>query len=733
MEKLQELSLRIDGMHCASCVADVEKNLTGLDGVDTCSVNLAMRSAKITYDAERQTVESISGKIKTLGFVPGDMSDDVFESNRKNIRATRDRFLLSAILSVPLMFVSMWPMIGDGFLRDSLFDGSLAAVIALAIMGLAGREIYKDAIIQLRHARANMNSLIAMGTLTAFGWSVYHLTISQSHRDLYLDSVGMIVTLVLMGRFFEARTRGKAGQAIQALIKLRPSSALAIINDVEEDIDADSIEKGMILIIRPGERLPADGTIIEGLPNIDESMLTGESIPVEKRPSDRVIGGSLNGNVPFRMTVTAANEESTLASIVRTVSEAQSRKAPIQVLADRVASRFAPVVLLIAMITIAAWSVFDPGNPLMIKSVVSVLIIACPCALGLATPTAVLAGTGRAARAGIIIRGGDVLEKLNQIDTIVFDKTGTLTHGDLTVIDIRGFDRYTENMLLRLVGSVEILSEHPVAVSIVAYMKNQAIKPIAVKNVKAHPGFGLTAEYEGREILIGSRSLMMAQGISLGQAETKGEEHMRQGRTVVFAAEDDQVIGLIALSDRLRGEARELVTDLKKWASQVMMLSGDNRKTAKGVAKTLGLDSYEAEIRPEQKHAMIRSLRKAGFKVAMVGDGINDAPALAAADIGVAIGSGADIALETADIVLVKPDLSNIRRMFELGQQSYKTIKANLFWALFYNVIAIPIAAGLLYPLTGLTLSPVIAAGAMAFSSVFVVSNSLRLSQLDLK
>jgi Cu+-exporting ATPase len=508
---------------------------------------------------------------------------------------------------------------------------------------------------------------------------------------------------------------------------------MAVINGVEVAIDVGAVTNGMTLIVRPGERIPADGLISEGEPNIDESMLTGESIPVEKVIGDTVIGGSLNGNIPFRMTVTAAGERSTLAAIVRTVSEAQARKAPVQALVDRVAGVFTPVVLGIALLTLAAWLILAPDNPLMIKAVVSVLIIACPCALGLATPTAVLAGTGRAARAGIIIRGGDILEQLHKIDTIVFDKTGTLTHGNLAVSEIKSFGNYSESKLLMLAGSVEINSEHPVAAAIVRHMKHQAIKSVSIRNIKTQPGFGLTAQYEGRRIVVGSRLLMNREGIPLGEAEEFSDAQMRLGKTVVFVAEDDEVVGLLSLSDRLRGEARELISHLKKWAPQVMMLSGDNRQTAEGVARALDLDSFEAEVRPEQKQEMIRSLRKAGFKVAMVGDGINDAPALAAADIGIAVGTGTDVALETADVVLVNPDLANVRRLFTLGRQSFRTIKTNLFWALFYNLVAIPVAAGVLYPIMGITLSPVMAAAAMAFSSVFVVSNSLRLTQLDLR
>ncbi len=734
MPKLKELPLNIEGMHCASCVNSIEKGVRSLDGVDSCRVNLAMNSAVVTFDNERLDPEQVIGRIKELGFDAEISTPDVLTRNTEEVAHAWSRFSLALVLTIPLIIAAMWPMVFNGYLASARVDGIIQAAIAAIVIFYAGRSILHDAWIQTVHFRANMNSLIAMGTLTAFGWSTWVLVrIFQGDvESLYFDSAGMIITLILLGRYLEARSKGKAGQAIQALLNLRPSGTTAIIDGSEVYIEAAQVQPGMTVLVKPGERIPADGEITEGQPVIDESMLTGESVPVEKKPGDTAIGGSLNGNVPFQMKVSAAGEKSFLAQVIRLVADAQSRKAPVQSLADKVASVFVPFVIGCALVTLAIWYFVAPDSPLLIRSVVSVLIIACPCALGLATPTAVLAGTGRAARDGIIIRGGDVLEKLSNIDTVVFDKTGTLTYGELEVVDVKTFGHVSEQSLIRLVGSIESQSEHPVAQAIVRRMKRQQVETAVVRNVISEPGFGMTGECDNRQLVVGNRKLMEAREISFGPALMQGEQEMEKGRTVVFAAVDGQVIGIMSLADRLRGDARDLIAELKDSMTKVTMLSGDNRKTAEGVARTLGLDSYEAEIRPDQKKLIVESLRKAGFKVAMVGDGINDAPALAAATVGVAIGSGTDVALEAADVVLVRSNLMDVRKMFEVSRQSMSTIKQNLFWAFFYNVIAIPVAAGVLYPIAGITMSPVLAALAMSFSSVFVVTNSLRLSRLEL-
>jgi len=735
MAKDKEFNFKIEGMHCAGCVSNIEKNVLGLDGVTDCRVNLAMSSAVVSVDENRIDQDKIIKKIKELGYNAASGEPDILTSNQKEEKTSRHNFFLSLSITIPLMIVAMIPMITGKNIIGIIADGIIQAVIAGVVIFYAGRSIIIDAFRQALHRHTNMNTLIAMGTLTAFGWSLYLLYVIYNNgrpEGLYFDSSAMIVTLILLGRYLEAKSKGKAGKAIKALMNLAPSKALAVINKVEIEIDASMAKEGMILIVRSGERIPADGKIIDGHGVIDEAMLTGESIPVEKKSGDTVIGGSLNGNTSFRMEVTTAGEKSFLASVIRMVSEAQGKKAPIQKIADKVASVFVPIVLGIALMTLVIWYYFDPHNPMLIKSVISVLVIACPCSLGLATPTAILVGTGRAAKEGIIIRGGDILENINLIDTVVFDKTGTLTYGELEVVEVMTFGQLSQRNLIKIVGSAEMHSEHPVAKAIVKYMKYQQIDTGIVKNMETFPGIGIKAECDGRHIVIGNKPLMDRENISYGQALLKADQEMEKGRTVVFVAVDGQVMGLLALADKIKGDAKDVIKQLKMMQKKIYMLSGDNIKTAAGVAHSLGIENYEAEILPDQKKAMVESLVRSGFKVAMVGDGINDAPALATANIGIAIGGGTDIAIETSDVILVKSDLPSLIRMFRIAQKSLKVIKQNLFWSFFYNIVALPIAAGLFYPAFGWSLSPMIAAAAMSFSSVFVVTNSLRLNRVTL-
>jgi len=735
MAKLDEVTLKIEGMHCAGCVSSVEKGLAGLGGVESCSVNLATRSATVTYDRSTTNEQSIIGRVKEIGYRAAIGRPDILTVNRREVNNAARLLQASLLLTVPLLALAMWPSwTGDILLADPL-NGAVQAVLAAAVLFYCGRSIVGDAFLQARHVRANMNSLIAMGTLTAFGWSSY-LLVESFHLDtsqpLYFESVGMIITLILLGRYLESRARGRAGEAIRALVELRPAKATAVIDNVEVEIDAATVQPGMILLVKPGERLAADGEIVEGHPVIDESMLTGESLPVEKGLSDKVIGGSVNGNSSFSFRVTAAGEESYLAGIVRLVAEAQSRKAPVQKLADRVAGVFVPVVIAIALLTLAAWYWLAPDSPMLIRSVISVLIIACPCALGLATPTAILAGTGRAAREGIIIRGGDVLQEITNLNAVVFDKTGTLTHGEFEVIEVVALEGHSRRELIRMVGSAEKHSNHPLAKAIVRFMQSEQIDAAPVTSVLARPGFGLEAVYRGARLVIGNRALLKAEKVDFIDSDEAAGEEMSQGHTVIFAALDGTLVGLISLGDRLRGDAAGVVAGLKKSLGRVAMLSGDNYRTVAGVARAIGIEYFEAEVKPDRKQEVIEGYRKAGFRLAMVGDGINDAPALAAADVGVAIGGGTDVAIETADVVLVGSELGDIVRMFEVARQSMRVIKQNLFWAFFYNVLAIPVAAGVFYPLFGWTLSPMVAAAAMAFSSVFVVTNSLRLNRMSL-
>ncbi len=734
MGKTTELNLQIKGMHCASCVSNIENSLSDQAAVTQCSVNLATKAARVIFDSNGINESEIIERIKKLGFTASVGEPDLIEENRKEYQTAKRQFQIALILSLPLMVVAMWPMIVGGHIFTIFNDAIIQAFLSLIVVAVAGRSILSNAFTQVLIFRANMNTLISMGTLSAIGWSLYALTIIAAGRPapLYFESAGMIVTLILLGRMFEAKVKGRASEAIGALVRLRPTKATAIINGVDIDIDPAVAQKGMILLVRPGEKIPADGKITEGSPVVDESMLTGESVPVEKTKGDIVIGGSMNGNVPFQLEVTATSDESYLSSIVKIVSEAQARKAPVQKLADQVAGVFVPVVLLLALVTLAFWYWLAPDSPMLVRSVISVLIIACPCALGLATPTAVLAGTGRAAKEGIIIKGGDILEKLANIDTVVFDKTGTLTHGKLTLTSIKTSGRFSEQNLLRIVGSLEMNSEHPVAKAITEQMKINQIEPTQIRNVSVKPGFGLSGEFDDRVILVGNKALMEMENVSFGSTLMQGNVEMEKGHTVVYAAVDEQVVGMISLSDRMRSEARDVVNSLRERGQRISMLTGDNHRTAEGVAQLLGLNQFEAEVRPEQKRLVVESYRKAGYKVAMVGDGINDAPALAEANVAVAIGSGTDVAVETADVILSRGDLTVVPKMFNIATESLKIIKQNLFWAFFYNVLAIPLAAGVFYPATGITLTPALAALAMSLSSVIVVSNSLRLHRIKL-
>ncbi len=735
MAKTTETTLRIDGMHCAGCAAGIENDIQKLRGVNDCRVNFATHSAVVRHNTESADTREIINRIEELGYGASIGTPDIISANTAEVNKAYNRFTLSLLLSLPLVFMHLWHLFAGGHIHSYIWGGAIQGLLAALVLFVAGRPIIVDAWKQTRRFRANMNSLIALGTLTAFGWSTYALVafrLWEQMEPLHYDSAGMIITLILLGRFLEARSKSRAGDSIRALVSLQPSQTVAVINDVEVEIDAAAAQPGMMLKVKPGERVPADGILIDGSAAIDESMLTGESIPVDKKPGDEVIGGSLNGNTAFAMRVSASGEQSFLARVIRLVAEAQGRKAPVQRLADRVAGVFVPIVIGVAVITLLAWLWFDPSSDLLVRSVISVLIIACPCALGLATPTAILASSGRAAREGIVIRGGDIIETLTKVDTVIFDKTGTLTRGELEVVSVVNYGQVSERALVRMVGSIESQSDHPIAKAIAKYFRATDMTPGNVQDVESLPGFGMKADYNGRTLLVGNYALMEKEQIRFGDSRKDGETEMTKGRTVAFIALDGEVAGLLSVADRLRSEARDVITQLKTRVKQVVLVSGDNKRAVAGVARAAGFDHFESEIKPDQKQVIIDSFKKAGFKVAMVGDGINDAPALAAADVGVAIGSGTDVAIESANVVLMKHDLNLVNKMFDLAQMTMKTIKQNLFWAFFYNMLAIPVAAGLFYPLIQLTLSPTMAAAAMAFSSVFVVTNSLRLNRIVL-
>ncbi len=729
-----KLNLQVDGMHCAGCVAGIEKGLKRLAGVSDARVNLATRSAAVTYNPEDVDTDQILRQIRSLGYQARAATPNLIDAGRREANEALFRFRLAVILALPLMLLAMWPMWSDEPLISPVTDVVAQAALAGLLLFVAGRSILADAARQTRHFRANMNSLIALGSLTAFFWSVYILISgwpTPTTAELYFESAGMIIALILLGRYLEARARGQAGDAVSELIRLQPSRATIIVNGSPSEVESSSIMAGMEILVKPGQRLPCDGRIMEGHPSIDQSLLTGESVPIPRQPGDTVIGGSLNTNIPFRYKATAGVADSYLSQMVHLVAEAQSRKAPVQRLADKVAGVFVPVVLLIAVVTGLAWHFLAPGSPLLVKSVVSVLIIACPCALGLATPTAILAGSGRAARDGIVVRGGDILENLTRVDTAIIDKTGTLTHGRLEVAEIIALGEVSRMELVRLVGSAEISSEHPLGQAIVNHMQENQIDPVSVREIEATPGMGLRGQVGSQTLLVGNRALMKTHKIDIEPALERARQEMDKGRTVVLAALDGKLIGIIALADRLRSEGRDVIAWMAEKFKRVVMISGDTYQTTRGVAHSLELEHFEAEVKPDQKQLVVEAYRKAGYRTVMVGDGVNDAPALAAADVGIAVGSGTDVAIQSAGVVIYGDDLNILRKVFSVAEATMKVIKQNLFWAFFYNVLAIPVAAGVLYPMAGLTLSPMIAATAMAFSSVFVVANSLRLSRFQ--
>ncbi|PKK82017.1 MAG: copper-translocating P-type ATPase [candidate division Zixibacteria bacterium HGW-Zixibacteria-1] len=734
MEKQKELELKIGGMHCAACAVGIEKGLSKMPGVNRASVNYAMGTASVDFEPGKIDELSITNKISELGYSARNaLGADLFD-NQESKKARR-YFFMALAFTIPIMLISMAGMFTEHPIFGHLAGGIVLLVLTLPVMFVSGREIFADAWNQTKHGHANMNSLIALGSLAAFLYSTYAILTLVVIKDapashFYFESAAMIITLILLGRFLETRAKGRARDAIGALLRLRPENATVIVDGEVSEVMASAVRRGMIILVKAGERIAADGKITESNPSIDESMLTGESMPVEKQVGDTVLGGSVNGNKAFKFEVTGTGENSFLAGIVRLVTEAQGRKAPVQRLADQIAGVFVPIVLLIAIATLVIWYFIDPSSPMLIKGPIAVLIIACPCALGLATPTAILAGTGRAARHGIYIRGADILERVVKTNFVVFDKTGTLTVGEFEVSVMKALDEDYETELLQLAASVESGSQHPLAGAIRKKADELNIKTKSPKNLTEFPGFGLKAEIDGRTVLVGNVATMEREHIDTATFNAAADEQMALGRTVVYVSSNGRALGFLAMADKVKDEAGEVIDKVRKTGREVLMLTGDNHKTARGVADQLGIEKFEAGIKPDQKAIIVETLRRADRRVMMVGDGINDAPALAAADIGVALGTGTDVAMESADIILVRDNLSALVEMLEISRLTFRTIKQNLFWAFFYNIIAIPLAAGLFYTLFGWGLSPIIAAGTMAFSSVFVVTNSLRLLKI---
>jgi len=738
----------VGGMTCASCVARVEQALSGVPGVISANVNLASEKATVEY-IEGTEIASLRRAVKEAGYELGSEAEtleDVATASRREIRNIRNRFILAAVLGLIILVLSLpW---------SPFFTGKLYLLWALAtpVQFWAGLRFYRGAWGALRHRTADMNTLVAVGTSAAYFYSVVAVLFpglfaaAGRGADVYFDTAAMIIALILLGRFLEARARGQTSEAINKLIGMQPKMALVVREGKETEIPVEDVEVGDLILVRPGERVPVDGIIHQGYSAVDESMISGESIPVEKRVGDEVIGATINKTGSFKFKATKVGKDTTLARIIRLVEEAQGSKAPIQRLADVIASYFVPIVIGIAIITFIIWYFVGPAPALTfaLLNFIAVLIIACPCALGLATPTAIMVGTGKGAEHGVLIRSAEALERAHQINTVLLDKTGTLTQGEPRVTDIVAIPSSSQEEVLQLAASAEHGSEHPLGEAISRAASEKKLKVSPASDFTAIPGHGVEASVEGKKVLLGNIKLIKDRGLSLNGFETEVERLWGKGKTVMFLGVDSQVMGIIAVADTLKPNAREALEELHKLGIEAVMLTGDNRRTAEAIAGEAGIDRVLAEVLPEHKAQEVKKLQEEGKVVAMVGDGINDAPALAQAAVGIAIGTGTDVAVETGDITLISGDLGGIVTAISLSKRTMRAIKQNLFWAFAYNTALIPVAAGVLYLAFGNTgvpsglhfilgdygfLNPILAAFAMAASSITVVSNSLRLKR----
>lgn len=725
-------TLKISGMSCAACAARIEKKLNSMEGVQSAAVNLASEKAAVEYDSSKIKVTDIIKAVESLGY-EAERADEISadrekEQREKEIRRLRIELMISAVLTAPLL-LSMLLMIAGAdvpFLHNEYFQ----LIAATPVQFVIGFRFYKNAYHALRSKSANMDVLIALGTTASYFFSIYNAFFAghgHEMKELYFETSAVIITLILLGKYLEAAAKGRTSEAIRKLMGLQAKTARVIRDGKEGDIPIEEVVPGDVIIVRPGEKIPVDGRILEGSSAVDESMLTGESIPVEKKAGDNVVGATINKFGTFRFEATRVGKDTVLSQIIRMVEDAQGSKAPIQKIADKVSGIFVPAVLGTALVTFLAWYLVSGNFADGIISAVSVLVIACPCALGLATPTAIMVGTGKGAEHGILIKGGEYLEMAYRLDAIVLDKTGTITKGQPEVTDVISLGGMGRDEVLRIAAAAEKNSEHPLGAAIAAIYEQGKNGPGGIPDAKqfgAIPGKGVRAVVEGREIYIGTRKLMHEISVDTKPAEAVIAGLEDEGKTVMLMAADGRLEAVIAVADTLKENSKEAIGALKEMGIEVYMITGDNMRTADAIARQAGIANVLAEVLPEHKAEEVRKLKKQGKKVAMVGDGINDAPALATADIGIAMGTGTDVAIEAADITLLRGDLMLIPAAIRLSRRTMRKIRQNLFWAFFYNTIGIPFAAfGLL--------NPMIAGGAMAFSSVSVVSNSLSLKRFD--
>ncbi|NSL69963.1 heavy metal translocating P-type ATPase [Bacillus toyonensis] len=727
----------VSGMTCAACANRVEKRLNKLDGVNKATVNFALESATVEFNPDEVSVNEMKSTITKLGYkleVKSDEQDGSTDHRLQEIERQKKKFIISFILSFPLLWamVSHFSFTSFIYLPDMLMNPWVQLALATPVQFIIGGQFYIGAYKALRNKSANMDVLVALGTSAAYFYSVYlsiqSIGSSEHMTDLYFETSAVLITLIILGKLFEAKAKGRSSEAIKKLMGLQAKTATVVRDGTEMKILIEEVVAGDIVYVKPGEKIPVDGEIVEGKSAIDESMLTGESIPVDKTIGDVVIGSTINKNGFLKVKATKVGRDTALAQIIKVVEEAQGSKAPIQRVADQISGIFVPVVVVIAIITFAVWMIFvtpgDFGGAL--EKMIAVLVIACPCALGLATPTSIMAGSGRSAEYGILFKGGEHLEATHRLDTVILDKTGTVTNGKPVLTDIIVADGFHEEEILRLVGAAEKNSEHPLAEAIVEGIKEKKIDIPSSEIFEAIPGFGIESIVEGKQLLIGTRRLMTKFNIDIEEVSKSMEELEREGKTAMLIAIDKEYAGIVAVADTVKDTSKAAIARLKKMGLDVVMITGDNTQTAQAIAGQVGIDHVIAEVLPEGKAEEVKKLQAQGKKVAMVGDGINDAPALATADIGMAIGTGTDVAMEAADITLIRGDLNSIADAIFMSKMTIRNIKQNLFWALAYNGLGIPIAA------LGF-LAPWVAGAAMAFSSVSVVLNALRLQRVKLK
>lgn len=735
-------TLKITGMTCAACSARIEKVIGKMEGVEEISVNLATEKALISYDPGKTSLPLITERIEKAGYGAIEMQekklvDEDKLRKEKEIRTLWTKFTVSATFAVPLLYFSMGAMIGlpvPSFLDPMHFplNYSVLQIVLTIPIVIAGYRFYTVGYQAIIHRSPNMDSLIAMGTTAAIVYSLY--SVSQivngnfsAVEGLYFETAGVIITLILLGKSLESVSKGRTSEAIKKLMGLAPKTALVIRDGKEYELPIEEVQIGHIILVKPGEKIPVDGVVTEGNTSVDESMLTGESIPVEKKTGDMVYAASLNKNGMIQFKATKIGGDTALARIIKLVEEAQGSKAPIAQMADIVSGYFVPIVFGIAVVAFLTWFLSGESLVFSLTIFIAILVIACPCALGLATPTAIMVGTGKGAEYGILIKGGEVLEAAHKINTIVFDKTGTITEGRPEVTDVITLDAAERNHLLQLAASAEKGSEHPLGEAIVNAAKKENLEFLEPDEFRAIPGLGIEVKINGISILLGNKKLMKERNISLSVLEAESDRLAEEGKTPMYVAMNQKISGIIGVADVVKESSLGAIEQLKSMGIEVAMITGDNRKTAEAIAKQVGIDRILAEVLPQDKSNEVKKLQEEGKTVAMVGDGINDAPALAQADIGIAIGSGTDVAMESADIVLMKSDLMDVPTAIQLSKSTIRNIKQNLFWAFGYNVIGIPIAAGLLHIFGGPLLNPIFAAAAMSLSSVSVLTNALRL------